>query len=217
VSELAHEIVDNLVEGMFSDEEMAGFADAAGYIFHWFATPDGVTNCQFKILKYRTTGEIYMKNDGPTEGTDRAFVRFSVNLHVDSPQRAANDANSRLKTQLVRHEGELTLRKDFEEFIRGPISALLAKGRLTNHTLAYQVTKFCSRIAWKPKGGLASPEEVKALELRFDLGASRGVYRYDWITDDPRTQGRETDYQYMTSDDVRFWNTLADEYAARKS
>ena len=223
---VAHEIVDTLVEGLFSDEDMQGFADAASYIFHWKHTPsnspeaasfEGEYNFSFKMLKYRCHGymPIHIHRDVFGENVGRCTVRFSVNLTKQMSSGGEYGVNSRMKDAVIRFTGLEEFKKAFEDWVKGPLSSMLERGKYSSPALTSAIRILTVGMKYVPVGGFADVPAVEALEARFDLGASRGVYRYDGITDDPRAQGRETDYKYMSNDDVRFWNMMADEYDAK--
>lgn len=225
MSELAHEIVDNLVEGTFSDEEMAGFADAAGFIFHWNYEPHangadkpaGNYRLEFKVLQYRATGTIYLYlSSSFVDLRKRGHLRFSVNVQYGLSQTRAN---TRVREVVITWNGIDDLKTKFEDFVRGPVASLLASGAMTPARLVSATTKLCKSLSWTASNQLASPEEIEKLKQRFEYGQEKGPdsHRHRGMFDDPRVEGRETDYDYLTSEDVRFWNTLADEYDARRT
>ena len=122
---VAHEIVDTLVEGLFSDEDMQGFADAASYIFHWKHTPSNSTEAapfegeyrfDFKMLEYRCHGymPIHIHHDtfAHGENTSRCTIRFSVNLSKQMSSGGEYGANSRLKEEVIRFNGVEEFNRD---------------------------------------------------------------------------------------------------------
>jgi len=228
VTKLAHEIVDNLIEGRFSDEDMSGFADAASYVFAWSyhphhpgngaPPPAGTHNLHFKMLSHDATGVIYMLiGSSSLDRRNRMDIRFSVNIEMKAPGRASNNARTRLRGVVIQWEGLDALKLEFEEFIRGPVTALIVNQRLTTQQLTCAVTRFLKKIAWTSNVQRATPEEVEQLKQRFEYGEEKGPnsLRNSGMFDDPRTMAKETDYDYLTSEDVQFWNMLADEYESR--
>lgn len=223
---LAHEIVDNLIEGRFSDEDMSGFADAASYVFTWVYNPHrndspppaGTYHLTFKLLSHNATGDIYLNiGSSSLDRRNRMDIRFSVNIEMKAQGRASNNARTRLRGVVIQWEGLDALKLEFEEFIRGPVTALIVNQRLTTQSLTCAVTRFLKKIVWTSKVQRATPEEIEQLKQRFDYGQEKGPdsHRHSGMFEDPRAEGKETDYDYLTSEDVQFWNMLADEYESR--
>jgi len=218
-----------LLEGMFSDEEMETFGDAASYSFQWIYNPHrndapppaGTYQFHFKALNQGASGVIYLNiGSSSLDRHNRMDIRFSVNINVDSPGRAANHASTRLRGVVMLWKGMDDLKEKFEDWIRGPITVLLANKRMTKGTLTAATTKFLNGLMWKNNvTGLATPEEIAQLKQRFEYGEEKGPdsNRHSGMFDDPRVEGKETDYEYLTSEDVRFWNMMADEYDARRT
>lgn len=221
---LASEIVDNLIEGRFSDEDMAGFATAASYVFNWSyrpytngaEPPAGTYRLTFKVLSHASHGGLTLTVDS-IDQTNRVDIRFNMDIDVESPGRAVNFATSRQRGVVILWEGIDALKNEFEEWIKGPVTVLLVNKRLTRHTLSSAITKFLNKIAWVNKVQRATPEEINQIKQRFEYGEEKGPesLRHNGMFEDPRVEGRETDYEYLTSEDVRFWNMLADEYESR--
>lgn len=226
---IAQEIVDILYEALdFSPEEMQGFADAASYNFSWDYSPnkyapdppDGTYRLEFDMSMFRATGSIYIGMSGTPydNARGRKHVNFSANIHWPSPHGGSWSANSRLR----RFEAKFTNLEDFkakfEEWVRGPLTVAFKKG-MSQARFHACVRKLDHALIWtRNTEGLASKEEIAALQKRFDYHEEKGPDSYSamGMFEDPRTEGKETDYEYLTSDDVRFWNMLADEYDARR-
>ena len=216
---------------MFSDEDMDGFADAAAYTFTWVYTPHqgmdanaptptpaGGYCLTFKLLSHGAVGIIYLNiGSSSLDRQNRMDIRFSTNIEMRAPGRAVNNARSRLRGVIIKWEGIDALKQEFEDWIKGPITVLLVNQRLTKMTLAAAISKFLKKLAWTSKVQRATPEEIEALKKRFDYGKEKGPdsARHSGMFDDPRAEGKETAYEYLTSEDVRFWNMLADEYKSR--
>lgn len=211
---------------MFSDEDMAGFADAAAYTFSWVYNPHrndspppaGTYHLTFKLLSHNATGDIYLNiGSSSLDRQNRMDIRFSVNIEMKAPGRPVNNARSRLRGVVIKWEGIDALKKEFEEWIRGPITVLLVNQRLTKMSMAASISKFLTKLAWTSKVQRATPEEIAQLKQRFEYGQDKGPDspQHSGMFDDPRAEGKETDYEYLTSEDVRFWNMLADEYESR--
>ena len=212
---------------MFSDEEMGSFGDIASYAFRWehkplpsdpMAKDTGNWTLHFKFPPAGTSGEIYMAlygHPGPFQATDRVNIDYSVN--IECPHGApgcTRYSRTRLNTVEIKWKGIEDLKQKFEEWIRGPLTQLITAKRMSTPTLVAANRKFAKTIGyWENIPGKATPEEIEQLKARFDKPDPQS----DAIVDDPRAKDRETDYEYMTSDDVRFWNTLADEYEARRT
>jgi hypothetical protein len=56
----------------------------------------------------------------------------------------------------------------------------------------------------------ATPEELESVRRRY--AKVDDVAPYASLAKDPRAKWRESAYDHMTSEDVRFWMELADEY-----
>lgn len=138
---IAQKIVDNLIEGMFSDDEMAEFGDVANHILNWVPGPGGSSRCHFKLLHYGAYGEIYLwVSDPDMDGHARS--RFSINVNMEEAHQAANAAHSRLMAMTVKWQGQNTLWRELEEFLRGPVTVLLKHRKLTSNSLTKLVNQF---------------------------------------------------------------------------
>lgn len=226
MTKLAHDIVDKLIEGRFSDEDMTGFANAAAYVFSWnyqphgneSPPPAGTYNLKFKMLGHGVTGAVYMLiGSSSLDRQNRMDIRFSVNVDMTAPGRASNNARTRLRGVIIQWEGLDALKQEFKDWIKGPVTALVVNQRLTAPSLTAAVSKLMKNLAWSSNVQRATPEEVEQLKQRFEHGKDKGPdsLRHSGMFDDPRTTAKETDYEYLTSEDVQFWNMLADEYESR--
>lgn len=213
---------------------MDEFAEIASYNFNWVyspksrAVPDppyGSYRLEYAIPLLSASGVMYIGLlGGPDDDvTDRKSVNYSATITWDTQQFRAYgggrfSANTRLHRIQVKWTDLDAFKATFEKWIQGPLTVALRSGMSQGKFVA-AVRKLDKALDWKANTpNLATPEEVEALKQRFNYADSSGLsdYTNTDLFDDPRVKGHSTDYNYMTSDDVRFWNMMADEYDARK-
>lgn len=223
----AYQIVDILLEADFSPEDMEDFVDHSLFTFNWeFVRPSndpedakqgfGQHVLHFKLLVKDIAGTvdiIIIPDSHASRATTNYTVRIDEIAHGPVHYRSMS---VRWRSCEINWPGVPQVKEKVEGWVRERLSTVdwvhASKGRLVAATNS--LTKL---LQWKPTQPLATPEEVAQIKLRFDYGNDKcdSYYHKSEMFEDPRVEGRETDYDHLTSEDIRFWNALADEYDAK--
>jgi hypothetical protein len=215
---LARGIVDILLEADWPPEDIEALVDKSMYSFMWSNDKDQWT-LQYKLLAQQSDGNVNF-NYGETHHKGVYNLRFSVYLRYgreDAGYRHRWGIGTRWRGVNVAMSVD-ALKQVFEGLVRGPITKMCAAGNPSKQKLVGAVNSLVKKISWvwnPGPSGKATPEQIAALQARFDYGKTNKRYNKMGLFGDSRAQGRETDYDYLSQDDIQFWNSIADEYDAR--